>query len=98
MTTSGAASPILTPQTIKAEGVTTAYLQGGFAEPVLMPHSSGTDVSATANWQYTSPVLAENFHVQAPTSSGSVAPKFQPITSNSLRAWAALVSAFLGGS
>jgi len=71
MTTSGAAPPILTPQTIKAEGVTTAYLQGGFAEPVLMPHSSGTDVSATANWQHTIPVLAEKFHVQTPTSSGS---------------------------
>jgi pimeloyl-ACP methyl ester carboxylesterase len=95
MTTSGVAPTALTPQTIEAGGLTTAYLQAGSGDPVVMLHGSGPGVSATANWQYTIPVLAEKFHVLAPDIVGFGGTERPADIVYSLRTWTDHVWAFL---
>jgi pimeloyl-ACP methyl ester carboxylesterase len=95
MTASSAAPPMLTPRTIAAGTVTTAYLQAGSGYPVVMLHGSGPGVSATANWQHTIPVLAEKFHVLAPDIVGFGGTERPADIVYSLRAWTDHVWAFL---
>jgi pimeloyl-ACP methyl ester carboxylesterase len=95
MTASSAAPPMLTPQTIAAGAITTAYLQAGSGDPVLMLHGSGPGVSATANWQHTIPVLAEEFHVLAPDVVGFGGTERPADIVYSLRTWTDHVWAFL---
>jgi 2-hydroxymuconate-semialdehyde hydrolase len=95
MTASTAAPPMLTPETIAAGGITTAYLQAGSGDPVLMLHGSGPGVSATANWQHTIPVLAEKFHVLAPDIVGFGGTERPTDIVYSLRTWTDHVWAFL---
>src|SRR5262245_56265100 len=63
-------SIVLEPRTIDAGGIETSYLEAGSGPSVIMLHGSGPGVSATANWQYNIPVLAEKFHVLAPDLVG----------------------------
>jgi 2-hydroxymuconate-semialdehyde hydrolase/2-hydroxy-6-oxo-octa-2,4-dienoate hydrolase len=95
MTTSHTAPSALTPRTIDAAGITTAYLEAGSGEPVLMLHGSGPGVSGTANWQYNIPVLAEKFHVLAPDIVGFGATERPADIVYSLRTWTDHVWAFL---
>lgn len=95
MTTSHTAPSALTPRTIDAAGITTAYLEAGSGEPVLMLHGSGPGVSGTANWQYNIPVLAEKFHVFAPDIVGFGATERPADIVYSLRTWTDHVWAFL---
>jgi pimeloyl-ACP methyl ester carboxylesterase len=95
MTTSHTAPSALTPRTIDAAGITTAYLEAGSGEPVLMLHGSGPGVSGTANWQYNIPVLAEKFHVLAPDIVGFGATERRADIVYSLRTWTDHVWAFL---
>jgi 2-hydroxymuconate-semialdehyde hydrolase/2-hydroxy-6-oxo-octa-2,4-dienoate hydrolase len=60
-----------------------------------MLHGSGPGVSATANWQYTIPVLAEQFHVLAPDIVGFGGTQRPADIVYSLRAWTDHVWAFL---
>jgi 2-hydroxymuconate-semialdehyde hydrolase/2-hydroxy-6-oxo-octa-2,4-dienoate hydrolase len=91
MTTSVA----LEPKTIDSAGIHTSYLEAGSGDPVLMLHGSGPGVSATANWQYNIPVLAEKFHVLAPDIVGFGATERPTDIVYSLRAWTDHVWAFL---
>jgi pimeloyl-ACP methyl ester carboxylesterase len=95
MTASSVAPQALTPRTIEAGGITTAYLEAGSGPPVLMMHGSGPGVSGTANWQYNIPVLAEKFHVLAPDIVGFGATERPADIVYSLRAWTDHVWAFL---
>jgi pimeloyl-ACP methyl ester carboxylesterase len=95
MTTSSAAPQAVTPRTIEAGGITTAYLEAGSGDPVLMLHGSGPGVSGTANWQYNFPVLAEKFHVLAPDIVGFGGTERPTDIVYSLRAWTDHVWAFL---
>jgi pimeloyl-ACP methyl ester carboxylesterase len=95
MTASSVAPQALTPRTIEAGGITTAYLEAGSGDPVLMLHGSGPGVSGTANWQYNIPVLAEKFHVLAPDIVGFGATERPADIVYSLRAWTDHVWAFL---
>jgi 2-hydroxymuconate-semialdehyde hydrolase/2-hydroxy-6-oxo-octa-2,4-dienoate hydrolase len=95
MTTSHTAPSALTPRTIDAAGITTAYLEAGSGEPVLMLHGSGPGVSGTANWQYNIPVLAEKFHVFAPDIVGFGATERPADIVYSLRTWTDHMWAFL---
>jgi pimeloyl-ACP methyl ester carboxylesterase len=95
MTTSSTAPPVLTPRTIEAGDITTAYLEAGSGDPVLMLHGSGPGVSAMANWQYTIPVLAEKFHVLAPGIVGFGGTERPADIVYSLRTWTDHVWAFL---
>ncbi|MDT5402128.1 MAG: 2-hydroxymuconate-semialdehyde hydrolase [Mycobacterium sp.] len=95
MTTSSAVPPALMPRTIEAGGITTAYLQAGYGDPVLMLHGSGPGVSATANWQNNIPVLAEKFHVLAPDIVGFGGTERPADIVYSLRAWTDHAWAFL---
>jgi 2-hydroxymuconate-semialdehyde hydrolase/2-hydroxy-6-oxo-octa-2,4-dienoate hydrolase len=85
----------LEPQAIDAGGVRTSYLEAGSGPPVLMLHGSGPGVSATANWQYNIPVLAEKFHVLAPDIVGFGGTERPDDIVYSLRAWTDHVWAFL---
>jgi 2-hydroxymuconate-semialdehyde hydrolase/2-hydroxy-6-oxo-octa-2,4-dienoate hydrolase len=89
------APPALTPQTIEAAGITTAYIEAGSGDPVLMLHGSGPGVSAMANWQYNIPVLAERFHVLAPDIVGFGGTARHADIVYSLRNWTDHVWAFL---
>jgi pimeloyl-ACP methyl ester carboxylesterase len=95
MTTFSTAPPAMTPRTIEAGGITTAYLQAGSGNPVLMLHGSGPGVSGTANWQCTIPVLAEKFRVLAPDIVGFGDTERPADIVYSLRAWAEHAWAFL---
>lgn len=95
MTTSQAAPPAVTPQTIEAGGIGTRYLEAGTGEHVLMLHGSGPGVSATANWQYNIPTLARHFHVLAPDIIGFGGTERPSDTVYSLRAWTDHVWSFL---
>jgi 2-hydroxymuconate-semialdehyde hydrolase/2-hydroxy-6-oxo-octa-2,4-dienoate hydrolase len=85
----------LEPQVIDAGGVRTSYLEAGSGPPVLMLHGSGPGVSATANWQYNIPVLAEKFHVLAPDIVGFGGTERPDEIVYSLRSWTDHVWAFL---
>jgi len=95
MTTSSTAPPALTPRTIDAGGITTAYLQAGSGDPVLILHGSGPGVSATANWQHNIPVLAEKFLVLAPDIVGFGGSERPADITYSLRTWTDHMWAFL---
>jgi pimeloyl-ACP methyl ester carboxylesterase len=95
MTTSSVAQQALTPRTIEAEGITTAYLEAGSGEPVIMLHGSGPGVSGMANWQYNIGPLAEKFHVLAPDIVGFGGTERRDDVVYSLRTWTDHVWAFL---
>ncbi len=50
---------------VRANGITTNYLEAGSGDPVLLIHGSGPGVSAYANWRLTIPALAESNRVLA---------------------------------
>jgi 2-hydroxymuconate-semialdehyde hydrolase len=83
------------PQAIDAGSIRTSYLEAGSGPPVLMLHGSGPGVSATANWQYNIPILAEKFHVLAPDIVGFGATERPGDIIYSLRSWTDHVWAFL---
>jgi pimeloyl-ACP methyl ester carboxylesterase len=83
------------PQAIDAGGIRTSYLEAGSGPPVLMLHGSGPGVSATANWQYNIPVLAEKLHVLAPDIVGFGGTERPGDIVYSLRSWTDHVWAFL---
>ncbi|TPG36504.1 alpha/beta fold hydrolase [Mycolicibacterium hodleri] len=80
---------------IEAAGITTAYLEAGSGDPVVMLHGSGPGVSATANWQYNIPSLAARFHVLAPDIVGFGETSRPDDVVYSLRTWTDHVWAFL---
>jgi 2-hydroxymuconate-semialdehyde hydrolase/2-hydroxy-6-oxo-octa-2,4-dienoate hydrolase len=95
MTTSSVTPPALTQRTIQTGEITTAYLEAGSGDPVLMLHGSGPGVSGTANWQYNIGPLAEKFHVLAPDIVGFGGTERPADIVYSLRAWTDHVWAFL---
>jgi 2-hydroxymuconate-semialdehyde hydrolase/2-hydroxy-6-oxo-octa-2,4-dienoate hydrolase len=86
---------ICSARTINAGGMQTSYLEAGSGPPVIMLHGSGPGVSATANWQYNIPVLAEKFRVLAPDLVGFGATGRPTDIVYSLRVWTDQVWAFL---
>jgi 2-hydroxymuconate-semialdehyde hydrolase/2-hydroxy-6-oxo-octa-2,4-dienoate hydrolase len=87
--------PALTQRTIQTGEITTAYLEAGSGDPVLMLHGSGPGMSGTANWQYNIGPLAEKFHVLAPDIVGFGATERPDDIAYSLRTWTDHVWAFL---
>lgn len=94
MKASSAESP-LSPRIIDAGGITTAYLEAGSGDPVLMLHGSGPGVSGTANWQHNIGPLARRFHVLAPDIVGFGDTDRPDDIVYSLRSWTDHVWAFL---
>jgi 2-hydroxymuconate-semialdehyde hydrolase/2-hydroxy-6-oxo-octa-2,4-dienoate hydrolase len=88
-------SIVLEPRTIDAGGIETSYLEAGSGPPVLMLHGSGPGVSATANWQYNIPVVADKFRVLAPDIVGFGGTERPGNIVYSLRSWTDHVWAFL---
>lgn len=80
---------------VDAAGIDTAYLEAGSGRPVVMLHGSGPGVSATANWQYNIPTLAEHYHVLAPDIVGFGDTNRPDEVVYSLRNWTDHVWAFL---
>ncbi|MBJ7337511.1 alpha/beta hydrolase [Mycolicibacterium sp.] len=95
MTPTVTAKPISGPHTIDAGGISTAYLEAGSGEPVLMLHGSGPGVSGTANWQRNIGPLSERFHVLAPDIVGFGDTERPDDVVYSLRTWTDHVWAFL---
>lgn len=88
-------STVIQSDTVNADGITTAYLEAGSGEPVLMLHGSGPGVSATANWQLNIGPLSDRFHVLAPDIVGFGATERPDDIVYSLRTWTDHVWAFL---
>ncbi len=86
---------VSTPRVIDAGGIATHYLRAGSGDPVIMLHGSGPGVSATANWQYNIPALAEQFLVLAPDIVGFGDTERPADVVYSLRTWTDHVWAFL---
>lgn len=95
MITSIVTEPISEPLTIDAGGISTAYLEAGSGEPVLMLHGSGPGVSGTANWHRNIGPLSQRFHVLAPDIVGFGDTARPENVVYSLRTWTDHVWAFL---
>lgn len=80
---------------VEAAGISTAYLEGGAGDAVVLLHGSGPGVSARSTWQPTFGALAAGHRVLAPDLAGFGATERRPGFRYGLRAWLLQVVGFL---